>query len=93
MVEIAVTEQQVLESKVAQQQGKRDDLHVYVCTDHDGHYPIGVASVVIARNQVDARGLLDAQLEAHGLNPNEPYTLVEIGLEGPEAVVLRDGNY
>jgi hypothetical protein len=93
MVQIVATEQQIVESKVAQQEGKRDDLHVYVCTDHDYHFPVGVASVVIARNQVDARGLLDAQLEARGLNPNKPYTLVEIGQDGPVAVVLCDGNY
>lgn len=87
-----INPQQMVESFAAQLEGQLpDDLHVYVSTDHDGAYPVGVASVVVARNPVEARGLLDAELTAKGLNPDLPYTLVE--LRGPVAMVLNDGEY
>lgn len=89
---IPVNPNQMAESFEAQLEGQlQDDLHVYVSTDHDVHWPVGGASVVVAKNPVEARGLLDAELTAHGLNPNEPYTLVE--LRGPVAMVLNDGQY
>ena len=70
-------------------------MRVYVCTDHDHHYPVGVASVVIAETENQARDLLDVQLRAHGLQPHaeEPYTLEPLDLSQAQAVVLRDGNY
>lgn len=89
---LPINPQQMVESFAAQLEGQLpDDLHVYVSTDHDVHWPVGGASVVVARNPVEARGLLDAELTAHGLNPNKPYTLVE--LRGPIAKVLNDGQY
>lgn len=70
-----------------------DGKRVFVCTDHDGHY-VGGASVVVAFSEPEARGLLDAELRTHGLNPNDPvYTLREIGQGAPVAVVLRNGDY
>lgn len=87
-----INPQQMVESFAAQLEGQLvDDLHVYVSTDHDGQYPVGVASVVLAKNPVEARGLLDAELTSKGLNPDLPYTLVE--LRGPVAMVLNDGDY
>lgn len=70
-----------------------DGKRVFVSTDHDSHYPVGCGSVVIAFDEPTARGLLDAALAAKGLNPNKPYTLQEIGQDGPIAIVLVDGNY
>lgn len=68
-------------------------LKVYVCTDHDYHYPVGCASVAIAYAEDEARAMLDEQLIAHGLKPFEhkPYTLRQIS--GPVAEVLVDGDY
>lgn len=70
-------------------------MNVYVCTDHDGYYPVGVASVVIAPTEDVARQLLDTKLGELGLKGSDemPYTLrlIEAGL--PHAVILNDGNY
>lgn len=65
---------------------------VYVCTDHDSHWPVGVASVVIADSEEEARKLLDEQLLEHGLlsYENSKYSLKEIT---SGAHVLCDGNY
>ncbi|KKB80792.1 hypothetical protein VW35_00865 [Devosia soli] len=70
-----------------------DGKRVFVSTDHASHWPVGCASVVVALSEEQARGLLDAELRAHGLNPNEPYTLKEIGQGEPVAIVLCDGQY
>lgn len=68
---------------------------LYICTDHDSHWPVGVASLVIAHDVDEARTLLDAALREHGLKPftDEPYTLQETYFQHPGAVVLRDGDY
>ncbi len=70
-----------------------DGKRVFICTDHDTHWPVGGASVVVALSEPMARGLLDAELTARGLNPNKPYTLTEIGQDAAVAVVLCDGSY
>lgn len=70
-------------------------MRVFTCVDHDCHYPVGVASVVVAENEQQARELLDAQLIEHKLKPyaKDPYTLQELSLDTPKAIVLRDGDY
>ena len=70
-------------------------MKLYGCTDHDGHWPVGVSSVVIAHDENEARQLLDAELAKHGLNgfDNKPYTLEKIPQTKPVAVILQDGEY
>ena len=65
----------------------------YVCTDHDGHYPVGVASIIVAPDEDEARRLLAAELREHGLDAGKPFTLRRIQSEKPQAFVLLDGNY
>lgn len=75
--------------------GELDDgaaMRVYVCTDHDGHYPVGVASVVVAHTEEEARQLLVSELENHGLR-GKGFTLRCIQTESPQAFVLHDGQY
>ena len=67
-------------------------MKVYVCTDHNGHYPVGVAAVVIANDEAQARELLEAELTEHGLGGGT-FTLRRIQNEKPQAFVLMDGNY
>lgn len=67
-------------------------MNVYVCTDHKGHWPVGVASVVIAATEDDARALLEMELVAHGLGGGT-FTLRKIQNEKPQAFVLMDGDY
>lgn len=68
-------------------------MNIYTCTDHEGHYPVGVASVVVANSEDEARKLLEAELAAHGLKNQEPFTLRRIQIERPQAFVLNDGDY
>jgi ABC-type nitrate/sulfonate/bicarbonate transport system substrate-binding protein len=67
-------------------------MHLWVCTDHDCHWPVGCASIVLAEDEQMARVLLDAALVQHGLKPNN-YTLTEVPLDQARAVVLNDGEY
>lgn len=69
-------------------------MPVFVCDDHDYHFPVGVASVVRADDESAARVLLDAELLSRGLRPSgtSPYTLKRLP-EHPIAVILRDGDY
>ncbi|MBM6595574.1 hypothetical protein [Microvirga pudoricolor] len=67
-------------------------MRAFTCTDHDGYWSVGVASVVIAADEDEARLLLTAELSKSGLH-KEPFTLQEIDLTTPQAIVLRDGNY
>lgn len=67
-------------------------MKVFVCTDHDEHYPVGAASVIIAENEQQASSLLREELQRRGLK-GEGFTLKEIDLSAPIAVVLCDGNY
>jgi len=70
-------------------------LRLFVCTDHDGIWPVGVASVILATDEEQARILLDSELLASHLKPHdqEPYTLWEIPLDRPMARILRNGDY
>lgn len=69
-------------------------MKLFICTDHDAVCPTGVASVVVARDEEEARILLRAALKAHGqLNPDTPFTLQEVPLDQPQARILQDGDY
>lgn len=70
-------------------------MKVFICTDHDDHYPVGVASVVIAKTKKTAQKLLDAALVECGLRTFalKPYTLRVLSTDKASAHVLRDGNY
>jgi len=68
-------------------------MDVFVCTDHDGHYPVGVCSVVMAVSEEQARQLLLIELQKHGLRGNQPFTLRKLQSEQPQAFVLLDGDY
>lgn len=70
-------------------------MKIYTYTDHDHHWPVGVASVVVAKDENEARELLDNTLVSIGLKPSEikSYTLVELDTNHAHATVLRDGNY
>lgn len=65
----------------------------FACNDHDSHFPVGCASVVVAEDEDQARKLLDIQLIANGLKPFElkPYTFQTI--TRGEAVILVNGDY
>lgn len=67
-------------------------MRVFTCTDHEGHY-VGVASVVIARNEDEAREVLSAELRKVGLLSPRGFSLTELDTRVPHAVILQDGDY
>lgn len=72
----------------------KDGLKLFTCTDHDSHC-IGVASIVVADSEAQARDLLDAALIEQGLKPYEleAYTLTDVDQTTAQAMVLRNGDY
>ncbi len=72
-----------------EQKSKRT-LGIWTCTDHGCHWPVGVASVVVAEDEGQAREMLRAELEKR-LLPDQPFTLNRLPMK-PQAVVLCDGN-
>ena len=67
-------------------------MKVYICTDHDGHSPVGVASVIVAMNEGQADVLLASELIKCGLDPVK-FTLQELDTATPAVHVLQDGEY
>jgi hypothetical protein len=67
-------------------------MNVYTCIDHDGRWPVGVASVVVARDEAEARKLLAEALIKIGLKGDD-FTLQLLDLSKPNAVVLNNGDY
>lgn len=67
-------------------------MNVYTCTDHEGHW-VGVASVVVANDEDQARELLIAELKTHGLVQGKSFNLRRIDTSEPRAFVLQDGDY
>ena len=64
-------------------------LRVFYSNDFKGFYPVGTAAVVVAKNEREARKLLEA---AHPM-AKKGATLVELKLTKAQAVILLDGNY
>lgn len=72
-----------------------NELRLFYCTNHDGHWPVGVASIVLAETVEEAQRLLDEALVRRGLKPSAqlPYLLAELPMRKPHALILRDGDY
>lgn len=68
-------------------------LYVYTCTDHAYHFPVGVASVVVAESEGRARQLLRDELRKRGLDANKAFTLQQLDVTREGAYTLREGNY
>lgn len=70
-------------------------MKLYAVTDHDGFWPVGTASIVMAKDEDHARRLLDAELKLKGLKTSEdvPYSLCQVPQTMPKAIILNDGNY
>jgi hypothetical protein len=68
-------------------------LKAWLCTDHDSYSPLGAASVVVAASVEAARPLLIEALRQQGIKDSDAFTLRELDLSQPQAVVLIDGNF
>lgn len=71
------------------------ELKIFTCVDHDAIMPTGVASIIIAYDKEQAKNLLDKELHNKGLSTYEqqPYTLQDLEIGEPYAVILCDGDY
>lgn len=67
-------------------------LKLFTCDDHACFYPVGVASIVLAADEDDARRLLNNALVKKRLTPGD-YTLVEVDMTVSQAIILQDGEY
>jgi len=67
-------------------------MKVFTSKDFRGHYPVPVAAVVIAPNEIIARAILESALKSAGL-PGDEFSLQELGMAATGAVILSDGNY
>lgn len=68
-------------------------MKVFTCTDFPGHWPVGVAAVIIAENEAAADRALRADRKRAGLPINDPVTLTEVDTESAQVLILRDGDY
>ena len=69
-----------------------EPMKTYICDSFEGFCPIGTAAVVRARNEVEARKLLNAELQARGLNPLSDEDKLKV-VPPNAAIVICDGNY
>lgn len=69
-------------------------MKVWTCNKFKGHWPVGSAAVVVAKDQEQARQLLAKQLALYGLKQEvTPEMLDPLPVCYPMALVLNDGNY
>jgi hypothetical protein len=68
-------------------------MKVFYCTDHEGYYPVGVCSVIVAPTSEKAYDLLKVELVKRGLKVDDPFTLIEVDTSKESVSVLLDGNY
>ena len=71
-------------------------MKVYTSTDFEGHWPVGVAMVVVARGPETAKKLADQSLVANGLKPQflaGDAALEELDTSKGHAVLLCNGDY
>jgi hypothetical protein len=68
-------------------------MKVWTCNDHETHWPVGGASVVVAETEDHARHLLTMALAADGLRNIQHFTLKELDLSKASAVILCNGEY
>lgn len=67
-------------------------MKVFVCNDHDGYWPVPTASVIVAKDEEDAKVMLRKELESKSLN-TELFTLKELDVTKEQVEMLSDGNY
>jgi len=72
-------------------------MKVFTFTNFKGHYPVGTAAVVVAKNLHDAAGLLNVELSEAGLPLVDPcdkdVNITQVDTTTQNVDVLLDGNY
>lgn len=69
-------------------------MNVYITTNFTGHWPVGTAAVVIAKDKGHARRQLAPELERRGLEQDmSKIEFEKLDTNEYGAHVLLDGNY
>ena len=69
-------------------------MAVFVNSAFEGHWPVGVAAVVIANTAIEAAELLNDELQKRGLRRSATREqFVKLADDKHQAVVLCDGDY
>lgn len=68
-------------------------MRVWTCTDFTGHWPVGVAAVVVAETAEQAAAMLSREVSAITPQAVDVASLVELDTRAPCAVILNDGDY
>ena len=69
-------------------------VNVYTCNEFKGHWPVGAAAVVVAKDKPQAVRLLKAELKRSGLEQDisaKKLNLVSTAV--PTVIMLHDGDY
>ena len=67
-------------------------MKVFYSVDFKGHWPVGTAALVIAKDAARARRLMGDELYRQGL-PIDPFSLKELDTSSPSVIILNDGDY
>jgi hypothetical protein len=67
-------------------------MKLFTCNDHNGHWPVPTASVVIAKSKDEARKMLTKELKSRNIEDFD-FTLTEINQNKKQVIVLSDGEY
>lgn len=69
-------------------------MKVFYCNNFEGHWPVGAAAVVVAKDMFSARDILSKRLSDIGLSQDISIDdLEEIDLDVPSAYILCNGDY
>lgn len=69
-------------------------MNVYTSKGFEGHYPVGTAAVVVAKNAEIAAAILQDALRREGLDQSiNSEDMKELETENSLVVILNDGNY
>ena len=69
-------------------------LRLFTCTEFKGHYPVGVAAVIVATDETQAIMLLEERLTAQGLRQKIKLDqIIPVPLSFPNCQILCNGDY
>lgn len=68
-------------------------MRVFTCSDFSGHYPVGVAAVLVGESEEDVREEFAAILAGVGLRLRGDETFIELDTTRQNVRVLCDGDY
>jgi len=71
-----------------------NNMEVFFNNTADGHWPVGFAAVVAAKDKYEAASMLEEKLEQIGLKQEVPVNeMILVELDDPGCLILVDGEY